>query len=172
MTISIRPELPADNEEIYELNKVVFGHDNEAKMVDHVRQGDNFIPALSLVATSDHKIIGYILFSRIVITNGDNRHETLGLASMMVHPDQQRKGVGARLITQGLQIASDLGFTSVLVLGYEYYFPKFGFVPAIRWNIKPPFDVPAEVFMALELVPNALTNVSGIVEFPVEFTVI
>jgi putative acetyltransferase len=172
MKISIRPEQPADIDEIYELNRVVFGQDNEAKMVDHVRQGPGFIPALSLVATSDHKIIGYILFSRIMIANGDNRHESLGLASMMVHPDQQRRGVGARLITHGLQTATNLGFTSVLVLGYEYYFPKFGFVPAIRWNIKPPFEVPAEVFMALELVPNALINVSGIVEFPVEFSVI
>jgi putative acetyltransferase len=171
MNISIRAEKPADIEEVYELNKLVFGQENEAKLVDNVRQGPHFIPQLSLVAFSDEELIGYILFSQISITNGDYRHHSLGLTSMVVHPAWQKRGVGAKLITSGLQIATDLGYTDVLVFGHEYYFPKFGFLPAARWNIRPPFDVPAEVFMALELTPNALSNVSGVVEFPIEFSV-
>lgn len=91
---------------------------------------------------------------------------------MVVHPDNQKRGLGAKLLTTGLQNATALGYTDVFVFGHEFYFPKFGFLPAARWNIKPPFDVPAEVFMALELTPNALLNVSGIVEFPIEFSVI
>ena len=172
MTISIRPEEPADIDEIYDLSKLVFEQDNEAKLVDHVRQGPNFIPQLSLVAISDDQLIGYILFSRITINNGDYKHQSLGLASMIVHPAYQKRGIGAKLITYGLQKATELGFTAVLVFGHEFYFPKFGFVPAARWNIRPPFDAPAEVFMALELIPNALLNVSGTVEFPIEFSVI
>lgn len=171
MNISIRPEKPADIDDIYELNSIVFGNDNEAKLVDYVRHTSKFIPELSLVALSDDKIIGYIVLSKVIIANGDYRHESLGLAPMMVHPEYQRRGIGAKLITNDLQIASTLGFTSVLVFGHEYYFTKFGFLPAVRWNIRPPFDVPAEVFMALELVPNALKYVSGIVEFPVELPV-
>jgi putative acetyltransferase len=172
MNISIRPEHQTDIDEIYELNKLVFGQENEARLVDHVRQGPNFIPQLSLVAFSDDNLIGYILFSQITVTNGDFRHHSLGITSMVVHPDFQKRGVGAKLITFGLQQATTLGYTDVLVLGHEYYFPKFGFLPAARWNIRPPFDVPTEVFMALELIPNALSNVSGIVEFPIEFSVI
>jgi predicted N-acetyltransferase YhbS len=171
MNISIRPENPADIEEIYDLNKLVFGQDNEARLVDHVRQGPNFIPQLSLVAFLDNEIIGYILFSQITIANGDYRYQSLGLVSMVVHPGYQKRGVGAKLITYGLQKATELGHTDVFVFGHEFYFPKFGFVPASRWHIKPPFDAPAEVFMALELVPNALLNVSGTVEFPIEFSV-
>jgi predicted N-acetyltransferase YhbS len=172
MNIEIRPEIPADIDEINDRSKLVFGQDNEAKLVDHVRQGPNFIPQLSLVAFSDDELIGYILFSRIAITNGDFRHQSLGLASMIVHPAYQKRGVGAKLIAIGLQKATELAYTDVFVFGHEFYFPKFGFVPAARWNIRPPFDAPAEVFMALELVPNALLNVSGIVEFPVEFSLI
>jgi len=172
MNISIRPEHSADIDEIYDLNKLVFGQENEARLVDHVRQGPNFIPQLSLVAFSDDNLIGYILFSQITVTNGDFRHHSLGITSMVVHPDYQKRGVGAKLITFGLQQATVLGYTDVLVLGHEYYFPKFGFLPAARWNIRPPFDVPTEVFMAMELIPNALSNVSGIVEFPIEFSVI
>jgi predicted N-acetyltransferase YhbS len=172
MNISIRPEQPAYIDEIYELNKLVFGQENEARLVDHVRQGPNFVPQLSLVAFSDDNIIGYILFSQIAITNGDYRYQSLGLTSMVVHPAFQKRGVGAKMITFGLQKATELGYTDVFVFGHEYYFPKFGFLPAARWNIRPPFDAPAEVFMALELTPKALLNVSGVVEFPIEFSVI
>jgi predicted N-acetyltransferase YhbS len=172
MNISIRPEETADIDDIYELNRLVFGQDNEARLVDHIRQGPNFIPQLSLVAYSDEQLIGYILFSKITVANGDFKHESLGVTSMVVHPEHQKRGMGAKLLTTGLQIATELGYTDVFVFGHEFYFPKFGFLPAARWNIKPPFDVPAEVFMALELIPNALLNVSGIVEFPIEFSVI
>jgi len=171
MNISIRPEQPDDTDEIYELNQLVFEQDNEARLVDHVRHGPHFIPELSLVAYLNDKLIGYILFSHITIANGEYRHQSLGLTSMVVNPEYQKRGIGAKLITHGLQRASDLGFTDVFVFGHEFYFPKFGFIPAAKWNIRPPFDVPAEVFMALELVPNALSNVSGIVEFPIEFSV-
>lgn len=172
MNISIRPEQPADIDEIHELNTLVFGQENEARLVDHVRQGPHFIPELSLVAYSDNELIGYILFSQITITNGDYRHQSLGLTSMVVHPEWQKRGNGSKMIAVGLQKATELGYTDVFVFGHEHYFPKFGFLPAARWGIRPPFDAPAEVFMALELIPNALSNVSGIVEFPIEFSVI
>ncbi len=64
MNISIRPEQPADIDEIYELNTLVFEQENEARLVDQVRQGSHFIPELSLAAYSDDKLIGYILFFR------------------------------------------------------------------------------------------------------------
>ncbi len=91
MNISIRPEDTADIDDIYELNTMVFGQDNEARLVDHIRHGPNFIPQLSLVAFSDEKLIGYILFSKVVVANGDFRHESLGVTSMVVHPEFQKK---------------------------------------------------------------------------------
>lgn len=171
MHIVIRPEQQEDIPDIFQLNQAVFGQDTEARLVDHVREGPNFIPALSLVASSDDKIVGYVLLSKIIISNGDSRYESLALALMVVHPEYQRQGIGAKLVTHGLQKATDMGYHSVLVLGHEYYYPRFGFIPASKWNIKAPFDVPANAFMARELVPGALTNVSGTVEYPVEFSV-
>ena len=172
MKLIIRQEQPADVGDIYELNKIAFGQDNEARLVELIRKGNGFIPELSLVTVAEDKIVGYILFSKIFIVSGDNRHETLALAPMAVHPKWQKQGVGAKLITQGLQAAKDLGYTSVIVLGHELYYPRFGFLPAARWNIKAPIDLPANVFMAIELVPNGLANISGTVEYPVEFSTI
>ena len=172
MTITIRPEEPTDIPGIFELNKNAFGQDNEAKLVDLLRDSPGFVSGLSLVALADSEIAGYILFSKVYIVNGDARHETLSLAPMAIQPGLQKKGIGAKLITQGLHRAKELGFTSVIVLGHELYYTRFGFVPAIKWGIRPPIDVPANVFMAIELMPDGLTNVSGMVEYPVAFSAI
>ena len=37
------------------------------------------------------------------------------------------------------------------------------------WNIKAPFNVPDNVFMAIELVENGLLDISGVVKYPKEF---
>jgi putative acetyltransferase len=172
MIITIRAEQQADIDDISGLNKLAFGQDNEARLVDLLRSAPGYVPGLSLVAIAENTLVGHILFSKIFVVNGDARYDTLALAPMSVHPQYQKQGVGARLITQGLENARDMGFGSVVVLGHEHYYPRFGFVPASRWGIRAPIDVPDEVFMAIELIPGSLKNVSGVVEYPVEFSAI
>jgi putative acetyltransferase len=57
----------------------------------------------------------------------------------------------------------------VIVLGHRDYYPRFGFVPASRFGISPPFEVPDGVFFAMELYPGSLQGVIGMVEYPPEF---
>lgn len=66
--------------------------------------------------------------------------------------------------------AKEAGYHSVVVLGHKDYYPKFGFKPASLWNIHAPFDVPDEVFMALELKENALKNAAGVVHYSKAFS--
>ncbi len=88
---------------------------------------------------------------------------------MCVHPDYQRKGIGSKLVKEGLKRAREKGYRSVIVIGHPEYYPRFGFSKASKFDIKAPFDVPDNAFMALELVENALENVKGIVEYPKPF---
>jgi putative acetyltransferase len=88
---------------------------------------------------------------------------------MAVSPGLQKQGIGGQLIKHGLLKATELGYKSVIVLGHEHYYPKFGFIPADKWNIKSPFDVPTNVFMGIELVENGLQKVKGTVQYPKEF---
>lgn len=169
MPIFIRQEQFRDFEAVFQINKQAFAQDAEAKLVDALRNSDAFLPELSLVAELDNQIVGHILFTKIQIVNGDDSYESLALAPMAVLSDYQKQGVGGALIREGLKRAMELGFTSVIVLGHEHYYPKFGFEPASKWGIKAPFVVPDEVFMAIELIPNALENVNGNVEYPKEF---
>ncbi len=169
--LTIRQETSNDFKETFEVNHIAFGQDNEAKLVDALRSNPTlFIPELSLVATVNNKIVGHILITKIIIKdNTRNLNESLGLAPMAVRPEFQKSGIGGQLIKQGLKVAAELGFKSVIVLGHKHYYPKFGFEPAEKWNIKAPFDVPSDVFMAIELVKDGLKNVSGTVIYPKEF---
>ena len=51
------------------------------------------------------------------------------------------------------------------MLGHPGYYPRFGFVPASRFGIASVYDAPDEAFMALELVPDALSGLSGTVHY-------
>lgn len=169
MNILIRPETERDYRRISRVNDLAFGQKNEGILVEKLRQSDLFISQLSLVAEADSDIAGHILFYPVYIHSTRARYQCLSLAPMSVVPGYQRRGIGSQLVREGLKAAGELGFESVIVLGHPEYYPRFGFKPASRWHIKAPFEVPDEVFMALELTDNALANISGTVRYPEEF---
>jgi predicted N-acetyltransferase YhbS len=166
--IQIRIETREDYEGIDEVNRQAFEQEFEGQLIRKIREGQNFIEELSLVALDDANIVGHILFSKIRI-QGEQEHETLALAPMAVKPAYQQKGVGKKLVRAGLKKAKDLGFGSVIVLGHSDYYPQFGFQKASQWKINCPFEVPDETFMAIQLIPGDLENKSGTVVYPKEF---
>jgi putative acetyltransferase len=139
-------------------------------MISALRKNKKFIPELSLVAEINGKVVGHILFFPINIISGEKSYEVLSLAPVAVLPKLQRKGIGKKLVIEGLKKSKDIGFKAVVVLGHPTYYPKFGFEPASKWNIKPPIeDVPDETSMALELVEGSLKGKAGVIEYPAEY---
>jgi putative acetyltransferase len=167
MDLLIRKETKKDHDAIYEVNKLAFRREKESRLVDIIRNGNNFIPDLSLVAEIDGKIIGHILFSKIEI-HGNAKFISLALAPLAVIPEFQRKGIGAKLIEEGIRKAKELNFESIILVGHKEYYPRFGFKKASEWKIKCPFEVPDEAFMAIELSEDSLKDKSGTVIFPPE----
>jgi putative acetyltransferase len=52
-----------------------------------------------------------------------------------------------------------------VVVGHRDYYPRFGFQPAAAFNLRSEYDVPDDVFMALELTPNYLQGKAGTIHF-------
>ena len=55
--------------------------------------------------------------------------------------------------------------TAVIVLGHAKYYPRFGFQPASRFALGCEYDVPDDVFMALELEPGILAGKTGTIRY-------
>ncbi len=88
---------------------------------------------------------------------------------MAVSPEHQRKGIGSALVQAGLEECKEFGFGAVVVLGHPEYYPRFGFRPSVQFNIGCPYEVPADVFMLLELRPGYLRGASGTVQYHAAF---
>ena len=91
--------------------------------------------------------------------------KVMGLTPMAVAPAHQRKGIGSALVRAGLEQCRKLDFDAVVVLGHPEYYPRFGFSPSSRFGVESEYDVPEEVFMALELRPNALSGRSAVARY-------
>lgn len=158
----IREERGIDAEAIRAVNLAAFGTDAEADLVDALRRLAT--PLISLVAEVDAKIAGHILFSPVTLVS-DPGVFLMGLAPMAVVPSRQRQGVGSRLVCEGLERCSQINAAGVVVLGHPEYYPRFGFLPAIRLSLRSEYDVPDEVFMVRELRKGALEGLSGTIRY-------
>ncbi|WP_316815431.1 N-acetyltransferase [Pedobacter nyackensis] len=174
MNINIREERPDDYRSIFNLIEKAFrvekySDHQEHFLVERLRNSGAFVPGLSLVAEVEDHLVGHILLTEIEIKTSEDKIKSLALAPVSVLPEFQGKGIGGKLIEAAHERARDLGYQSVVLLGHEKYYPRFGYRLAEEFGISLPFDVPKENCMAIELQPNALKNIQGEVVYPKAF---
>lgn len=164
----IRPETIEEYTIISEVNKLAFGRENEARLVENIRRSANFNPKLSLVAIKNEKVVGHLLFSPIIIQTLKGDIPALALAPLAIRPEFQNQGIGSEIVKRGLDECQSLGHKVVIVIGHPNYYNRFGFSPATK-GLEAPFLVPNEAFMILELIPGTLAGISGMVKYPPVF---
>lgn len=174
MNINIREERPEDYLSIFDLIEKAFRDEKysdhqEQFLVERLRKSVAFVPGLSLVAEVENNLVGHILLTEIEIKTPEDGIKSLALAPVAVLPEFQGKGIGGKLIEAAHERARDLGYESIILLGHEKYYPRFGYRLADEFGISLPFDVPKENCMAIELQPNALKKIQGEVVYPKEF---
>lgn len=167
--LTIKPETADLLDQIRHINDAAFDQPAEGMLVDALRQGESFIPALSLVAEVDGKAVGHSLFSKIKIKGETATADALALAPMSVLPEHQNQGIGSKLVAQGLEACWRLGHRVVVVLGHPDFYPRFGFRPASLYGIRPPFQVRDEVFMVCGRDDGSLSGIAGMVVYPPAF---
>ncbi|TGY43515.1 N-acetyltransferase [Clostridium sartagoforme] len=146
-----------------------FSDKDEHNLVRRLRNSNEFIKELSLIAEEENKILGHVLLTKALIKGESTSYETLALAPLAVLPEYQKSGIGKNLMNKAIERARELGYKSIVILGHENYYPKFGFEKASKYGVKAPFEVPDEAYMILELLPGGLNGVSGIVEYSKAF---
>jgi predicted N-acetyltransferase YhbS/uncharacterized protein YdhG (YjbR/CyaY superfamily) len=119
-------------------------------------------PELDYVAELNGSVIGNIMYTRSRVVNDDGGEwETLTFGPVSVLPKYQKQKVGSALILRTLDIARELGYRAVLIYGYESYYPRFGFKPALEFRITTDGGKNFPAFMALPLYDGALDGVHG-----------
>lgn len=162
----VRAENKQDFAAVQSIHLSAFPEDGESKLVNRLRE--NARPIISLVAEVDGKLVGHILFSPVTLDSNPSL-QLMGLAPLAVLPAYQRQGFGSALIEAGLAQCRLNPCGAVAVLGHAHYYPMFGFEPSTNFDIKSEYDVPAEVFMMVELEKGYLKGCSGIISYHEEF---
>ncbi|MFI6638293.1 bifunctional class I SAM-dependent methyltransferase/N-acetyltransferase [Streptomyces sp. NPDC050504] len=164
-----RPETAADLAAVHALNAAAFGTPAEADLVDALRaDADAWVPGLSYVAEGQGDgIVAHALVTRCHVGDAP----ALALAPCAAAPGLQRRGAGQAVIRAVLDAARLRGEENlVLVLGHPEYYPRFGFVPASEYGIRPSFEVPDEAMMALVL-DGSRPVPRGVIRYPAAFGV-
>src|SRR5438477_3578580 len=113
MTPTIRHETAADHEAVRHVNRLAFGGEDEARIVDALRSGGH--ARVSLVAEVGGAVVGHVLFSDLPILTDGGTVAALSLAPVAVLPEFQRRGIGSALVREGLAACRDRGHRIVIV---------------------------------------------------------
>ena len=168
--MKIRKSIESERNEILNIHNLAFGKDKGpviAKLVDDLLNDKTAMPILSLVAVENDKLVGHILYTKAVVTRTTNSISAQILAPLAILPGNQKKGVGKKLINEGLKRLRETGTELVFVLGHPTYYPRCGFIPAGEQGFEAPYPIPeehAEAWMIQVLNGDVLKNHSGKVQ--------
>jgi putative acetyltransferase len=142
---SIRAARSSDTSAIIALLVSAFEGDGEARLIESLSRDGDIV--LSLVAESKDKIVGSVIYSRLLI-DGDDKGAA-ALAPLAVLPGSQGMGVGAALVRKSLAWLREAGEHLVFVLGDPGYYTRFGFSVEAARGFRTPYDGPYLMMLAL-----------------------
>lgn len=164
----IRQTTEADYSSVYNLIQTAFltaehRDGDEQNYAAGLRNGENYLPELDLVAEIDGQLAGHIMFTKTYVTQPDgSKFSTLLVAPLSVLLEYRSNGVGSALMKEGFRIAETLGYTTAFLIGDPNYYQRFGYKLSSLYGINHE-SFPAEYVMAKEIMPEALSGITGIV---------
>ena len=161
----IRNEVASDIEAISDVTKAAFKNhpysNNTEQFIINALRAANAL-AISLVAELGEKVVGHIAFSPVMISDGSKNWYGLGPISVM--PDYQKRGIGTKLVYEGISLLKDLGAEGSVLVGDPNFYKRFGFKSPDGLKHE---GVPQENFLALSFCIKIPT---GVVEFHQAFS--
>jgi putative acetyltransferase len=167
----VRCAAPKDSEDAARIIRAAFGgsamgYHGEAELAEQLTVDGDVV--LALVAERYGRIIGYAQFSRMTVNADGAEWRAAALAPVAVDPAVQRAGVGAALISAGLEQLHAADFQISFVLGHPGYYPRFGYNAAVAAPFASPYAGPH--FMALLLDKSLQIPKSGRADYAAAFS--
>lgn len=134
-----------------------FGEARWAKTCQRLRDGQEAVRDLSLVALDGDQLIGTVRQWRIMV----GRRPALLLGPLAVDPMRRERKIGAQLMTEAVQRAQSAGEGAIFLVGDAPYYRRFGFLPEPTRKLRLPGPVDRERFLACELKPGATDGLVG-----------
>jgi putative acetyltransferase len=120
---------------------VIHSNHKESLLVDELRNSTAL--SVSMVAEYHGQIVGHVAFSPVTVDG--HLCDWYGLAPLAVLPVYQRRGIGTRLVTAGLESLRVIGAEGCVVLGEPEYYRRFGFFARAEMIFE---NIPAQFFLA------------------------
>jgi predicted N-acetyltransferase YhbS len=130
---------------------------------NRIREGRQAAIALA-AQNSSGKLIGTVQLWHVA-TEGPQRTPLQGallLGPLAVDPEQQGRGIGAALMQTAIGEARGRGFSAIILVGDPEYYDRFGFSASLAAKLAMPGPFERRRLLARELVPGALSDISGV----------
>ena len=160
----IREAAGDDLDNVLHVERLAFGHDEEAELVRELLSDESAEPLLSLLAFEADQAAGHILFTSATLANTQDSVTIMLLAPLAIVPEMQKQGIGGKLIQEGLLRLTKSGVDLVFVLGHPEYYPRYGFSPAGDLGFEATYPIPDEcagAWMVQALRPDIIGSVRG-----------
>ena len=140
--IIIRNENGDDYRAVEELTRKAFWNVNvpgcnEHYLVHVMRQHEDFIPELDLVAvTADGKIVGNVMYTKAKVRDEKGEERTvLTFGPISVLPGYQRQGIGKMLLEYSFRKAAEMGYSAIIIFGNPANYVARGFKSCKKHNV-------------------------------------
>ena len=163
MKLIVRDERHTDIAAIADVVRAAFGHDDEAELVDHLRNAGAL--TVSTVLVCDERLIAHASASPMTWVDGSTRFITWALAPVSVTPTEQRRGYGTKVVLATIERCRQLGADILTVLGNPAYYQRFGFKPASQYGIGIDGKEFGRAFMVMELTKGTLHEAHGLLRW-------
>ena len=139
---------------------------SEHYVLHMLRDDPAFVRELDFVMEMDGRIIGQNMFMKTIINADDGREvPVLTMGPIGILPELQRMGLGKILLDYSIEEAAKLDFGAVLFEGNIDFYGKSGFDYARKFGIRyhdMPEDADQSFFLCKELIPDYLSDVTGV----------
>ena len=159
----LRDEDHSDVAEIFNLVRAAFGHDDEANLVDRLRDAGAL--TVSMVFEDDARLIAHASVSPMTWVTGSSQFVTWSLAPVSVVPEEQGRGFGSQVVWATIERCRQLGADILTVLGSPAYYSRFGFTAASRHGLAIEGEDFGDEFMVMDLAEGVLNEAHGVLRW-------